>query len=304
MSTQHGQSQLWEHINNTWFSDDSNTDLRNFKSNGINFKLALWNTQVNGVRYLKTLTYHLAAGLSERSWAQLRRVKNRDIGGPISVTRDGESICLDYIRAVHEIQFIGDRMPLDGATVMEIGAGYGRTCHAMISNHDLAAYYIVDLPHSLKLAETYLGTVLTEQQFRRIRFVPVAELEEHLAGVTFDLCFNIDSFHEMPEETVRNYLSLVDRQCRHLYTNNPVGKYLDPSLDGHSEGQDVVAMALSAGLLRDIVDIDDNRAVADESAKFVAAYRPGDRWTVVADEWATPWGHFWQALYRKQDDAA
>lgn len=298
MTTTHRQSQQWERINSTHLTRDAVADLRGFKSSDINFKLALWDTRVNGVRYLKALTYNLATGLSERDRARLRRVHHRDVGAPISVTHDGDPVCLDYIRAVYELGFIADHVPLDGATVLEIGAGYGRTCHTIVSNHDVAAYYILDLPNTLEVSSKYLSAVLSDEQLDRVRFVPVEDLDRRLSGVTFDLCLNIDSFAEMPPDTVHSYLSLVNERCRHLYVNNPVGKYLDASLDGHAEGAEVVAMAMETGLLRDIIDIHDNRAVADRADSFVEAYRPGAGWSSVADAWAPPWSFYWQALYR------
>jgi len=303
MTISHAQSQQWEHINNTRLTEDAVADLRDFKSGDINFKLALWDPRVNGVRYLKALTYTLATGLSERHRAQLRRVRNRDVGSPITVIHDGESVCLDYIRAAYELSFISDHVPLDGATVLEIGAGYGRTCHTIVSNHDVAAYVILDLPNTLAVSSKYLAAVLSDEQLARVRFVPVDRLDAVVSPMTFDLCLNIDSFAEMPPDTVRSYLSLVDGRCGHLYVNNPVGKYVDPSLDGHAEGADVVAMAMETGLLRDVVDIHDNRAVADEADRFVDAYRPGSGWSCVANDWAPPWSFYWQALYRRQTPA-
>ncbi|MFC5831567.1 putative sugar O-methyltransferase [Nonomuraea insulae] len=299
MSIRNGQSPLWEHINKTRMTEEAIADLGSFRSGGVNFKLALWDTETNGVRYLKTVAYNLVAGLGEANRRRLRRIGNRDVGDPITVTWDGERVCVDYLRAVHELEFIAERVPLDGARVLEIGAGYGRTCHAMLANHALAAYVIVDLPTSLELARRYLGAVLTGEQFARVEFVAVEEVEERISG-TFDVCLNIDSFAEMTEDTVRYYLSLVDERCEHFYVNNPVGKYLDKSLDGHTQGQQVVSLALSTGLLRDVIDIHDNQHVRAQSRKFVAVYRPGERWTTVADGWAPPWSYYWQALYSRQ----
>ncbi|MFI0424826.1 putative sugar O-methyltransferase [Spongiactinospora sp. 9N601] len=298
LSISNSQSQLWEHINKTSITEESIADLGTFKSGGVNFKLALWDTETNGVRYLKTVAYNLAAGLGESNWRRLRRIGNRDVGDPITVTWDGERVCVDYLRAVHELEFIAERLRLDGARVLEIGAGYGRTCHAMLSNHDLAAYVVVDLPTSLELARRYLGAVLAREQFARVEFVAVEEVESSLTGA-FDVCLNIDSFAEMTEDAVHYYLSLVDERCEHFYVNNPVGKYLDKSLDGHAQGQHVISLALSTGLLREIIDIHDNRQVREQSRKFVAVYRPGERWAAVADGWAPPWSYYWQALYRR-----
>lgn len=298
MTHKYGRSPLWERHNNTQVTKEAVSDLADFKSSEVNYKLALWDPRVNGVRYLKTLIYNLSAGLSAGNFERLRKIRNREVGNPIAVTYDGESVCMDYLQAVLELEFMATHVALDGADVLEIGAGYGRTCHAILSNHDVASYHIVDLENSLDLAGNYLGEVLSEEQFAKVRFHTIDDVDGPLRDMRFELCVNIDSFAEMNAETVRAYLDFVAARCRHLYVNNPVGKYLDKSLDGHSQGDAVVDLALRTGLLTDIIDIHDSRAVEAQSRKFVAAYRPGDGWNCVAESKTVPWTYYWQALYR------
>jgi putative sugar O-methyltransferase len=298
MAHKYGGSALWDVYHETRITRDAAADLAGFKSEGVNFKLGLWDPAANGTRYLKALIYNLAERLDTGDWERLRRIRDRDVGGPIAVRFGGETVCMDYLQAVLELGFISREVDLTGATVLEIGAGYGRTCHAVLANHDVAAYHIVDLQNSLELARAYLRRVLDEERFAAVRFLSVDELENLDGGVRFDLCVNIDSFAEMDAATVRNYLDFVAARCRRLYVKNPVGKYLDKSLDDHSQGGELVAMALATGLLRDIIDIHDSEAVREQSREFVAAYRPAPGWTCVADGWARPWSYYWQALYR------
>jgi putative sugar O-methyltransferase len=300
MTRKYGASQLWDTYYRTRLTKDASLDLAGFKSAGVNFKLGLWNPETNGVRYLKALIYNLADRLDRAGWERLRRIGGRETGKPIAVRRNGELVCMDYLQAVLELEFVTPHVGLDGATVMEIGAGYGRTCHTILANHDVAAYYIVDLENSLDLARAYLRHVLGAE-FEKVRFVPAGDLDSALGDVRPDLCVNIDSFAEMDADVVRNYLMFIAEHCRHLYVKNPVGKYLDPSLDGHAEGQELVAMALRTGLLRDVIDIHDSDAVRAQSAAFVTAYRPAQDWTTVADGWAPPWSYYWQSLYRAGD---
>jgi putative sugar O-methyltransferase len=304
MNHRYAQSPLWEHNISTVMTKAAVTDLSEFKSTGVNFKLALWDPRSNGLRYLKTLVHTLAAALGPANWARLRRIPNRHVGAPISVVYDGELVCLDYLMAVYELEFITGGADLDGMAVVEIGAGYGRTCHAMMSNHDIASYDIIDLESTLSLARAYLRKVLDDERFARIGFHSVNDVDALFEAREFDLCINIDSFAEMPAETVLAYLELIAARCRYLYVNNPVGKYFDKSLDGHSQGTEVVAMALATGLLRDVVDIHDSRAVAARSDAFVAAYRPAEDWRCVADSRAVPWTFYWQALYHRDERPA
>ncbi|WP_051043211.1 putative sugar O-methyltransferase [Nocardiopsis xinjiangensis] len=298
MDDKYGRSPLWEHHNSTAITRKAVTDLSGFKSNAVNFKLALWDPASNGVRYLKTLAHELAMRMSEEEWRRLRRVRNRDVGAPISARVHGQDVCVDYLQAVFELGFISRNVTLDNARVLEVGAGYGRTCHSMMSNHDIAEYCIVDLDNALLLSRAYLERVLDEESFSRIRFVRAEEVEAALEGRRYDLCVNIDSFAEMNPETVEHYLNLVDAHCAHLYVNNPVGKYLP---DGHSDDDEVVRYALSTGPLRQVLDIYDSEAVSAAAVRFVSAYRPGEHWKCAAEARSVPWSYYWQALYGNEN---
>ncbi len=303
MKTSYQGSAQWENISRRWITQDVSEGLAHFKSGRPNHKIAIWNPEVNGTRYLKTLVYNLAWSLRAEDWARLRRISNREVGDPISVTVGGQSICLDYLQAVLELGFIEKEIDLAGARVLEIGAGYGRTCHAMLSNHALASYHIIDLPNTLGLCRSYLRATLDDEQFAKVSFVTVDEVEDAIGPHRFDLAININSFTEMPAGTVLNYLALIDRSCDAFYVKNPVGKYADKSLDGHAQGAEVVRLAMETGLLRQVVDIDDSRAVSAAVPGFLAAYRPGEAWTGAADSWAAPWTFFWQAVYKRTSRA-
>ncbi|MCX7634452.1 MAG: putative sugar O-methyltransferase [Syntrophales bacterium] len=290
-------SPLWEHINRTYLAGTETEDLRNFKRSGVNFKISLWNPHTNGVRYLKTLIYNLCSNLTEDQWNKLKNTPGRHIGNPLTIRYNGEDVCLDYLQAVWELSFLEDHLPrnIADATILEIGAGYGRTCHTILANHNPAAYFIIDLDQCLALARRYLREVLTDEQWQRIRFIPISRLEA-VTGRAFDICINIDSFAEMEAETVRYYLDLIARQGTYFYVKNPVGKYDDPSLSIQRRPEEV-ELALKTGLLCDMVDINDNLDVQNKSAAFVEVYRPGPHWSCLAQAWAPPWSFYWQALY-------
>jgi putative sugar O-methyltransferase len=292
-------SPQWERIQQNWVTEDAAGDLATFKSDRRNYNLALWSPEANGIRYLKTLVYNLASALRPEDWTRLRNIRNRELGDPLVVHIDGEAVCLDYLQAVLELGFIERNLDLRGARVMEIGAGYGRTCHAMLANHEVAEYWIVDLTNTLRLSRSYLREVLDDERYAKVRFVDVENVEEVVRSGVFDLCVNIHSFTEMTPETVRDYLDLIDEKCTAFYVKNPVGKFLDKKLDGHHKGEEAVQMALRTGPLRTVLDVFDSKAVAAQVPEYLAAYLPGDGWTCAANERGYPWSYFWQALYKK-----
>lgn len=293
------QNKFWKEINEKQLSlENIESGFENFKSSPINYKIALFNPEVNGVRYLKTVNFLLASSLSEAEKSLIANTANRDLGKPLSIQFEGMSVCLDYLQAATEANFIRQSLELANANVIEIGAGYGRTCHTLLSNFEIASYSIVDLPNALQLSSRYLGEVLDAQTYGKIKFISVAEFSPSSLG-EFDLAINIDSFAEMDAEVVHEYLAFIDSHCGAFYVKNPVGKYYDKSLDGHSQGKEVIELALKQGVLTDILDIDDQAAVNAASKKFLTAYSPGESWAHKNDAWAPPFSYIWQALFLK-----
>ena len=45
-------------------------------------------------------------------------------------------------------------------TILEIGAGYGRTAHAILNTFKINKYFIIDLNTNLQLAKKYLNKIL------------------------------------------------------------------------------------------------------------------------------------------------
>ncbi len=293
-------SSQWERINRLHFTDEALADIENFKTSAVNHKLAVWNPKTNGVRYLKELSHNLCRSLKPKEWALLDNIRGRELGNPYTVSFNGRRVCLDYLQSIFELDAIRAFVQLDGADVLEIGAGYGRTCHALFSNHILSSYTIVDLEKTLLLSSVYLKSVLSQEQYSLIKFVTAEDLGK-LSSDSYTLAVNIDSFAEMPEDTVHAYLKFISTNCQWCYIKNPVGKYLDPSLDMHSDGSEAVQLALSAGLLRDIIDIHDNQIVESQSKKFLLVYSPGKDWELVSESWARPWSFYWQAIYKKRN---
>lgn len=289
-------SGIWSTIHETLFTGDQLEDLSTFKSGPLNFRIALWDPKSRGPLYLKTLLHELCGSLSKANWQALNKVKNRDFGNPITVKYQGQEACLDYIQAVLELEFIAQHVNLKGLDILEIGSGYGRTSHTVLSNVSVGSYTIVDLDQCLGLTRKYLGQVLDEESLDKVRFIPASEFDG-LQDSKFDLCLNIDSFAEMDAPVVLQYLDYIDRQCHYFYVKNPVGKYLPELASANQVSPASVEKALKTGLLRDVVDRFDSDAIVDQSLKFVDVYKPSDNWECIDSQQARPWSWYWQALF-------
>jgi len=292
-------SKMWEYINKTHLSREKLQVIENFKSSSVNYKLSIWNPEVNGIRFLKVLVFYICSTLLPKQWEKLVRIQNREVGNPLSIKYNKEVVCLDYLQAVLEIDFMENYIDFQNSKIIEIGAGYGRTCHAVLSNYDISNFCIIDLKNSLELSKRYLKVVLDETQYNKITFIDIDSFEK-VRNQHYDLCINIDSFAEMEENIVRFYFRFIDRQSKYFYVKNPVGKYYDKSLDSHSEGKEVVNMAMETGILKKLINIHDNEEIKEQSLEFVKAYCPSNEWECVGNECAKPWGFYWQAIYKRR----
>jgi putative sugar O-methyltransferase len=294
-------NEKWQLARQTIASGVSPFDLENFKASAANFKIALWDPKTNGLRLLKTLIFDTVSRFSDEDIGRLESISNRSLGNPIDIKDRGVRVCLDYAQAFLETKFIEDVCTLRGLQVLEIGGGYGRTCHTLLSLHeDIERYVIADLSWMLQIAEMYLKRVMSPSQMAKVEFVPL----EQFAGLSarnFDLAINIDGFNEFDEAVVKGYLDYINLHARRFYTKNPVAKYRDPSLDSGAGNNREMKYAITSGLLRNVIDIFDGDAIAANVPDFLSAFCPGSRWKCVKHGRGVPWSFYHQALYELQE---
>lgn len=290
-------SDQWNEIK-TLTKDKKLSNFSDFKKSDFFYRITTWNPLKNGTRYFKILLYNLGMQLTPSHYNILSRIKNRDFGSPISVSVKGHQICYDYIQCCHEVKVISDNINLDNRNVLEIGAGYGRTCHSILSFFDCESYTIVDLEESLSISRQYLKIVLEEQEYQKINFVSIDDIDQ-IKNKSFDLAIQIDGFNEMKEDTVLYYLSLIDSQCENFYVKNPVGKYKDVGHCDSTDDDKNINLALKSGILTDFLDINSSEEIKRFSKKFIETYRVSDNWSCVYDGWAIPVSHVWESFYTK-----
>ncbi|MFE0801586.1 putative sugar O-methyltransferase [Streptomyces sp. NPDC058812] len=280
--------------------------LTGFKSDGRNPHLPLRGPGSNEaqVRYLEALLYELATRLGAGEWEKIRNIRRREIGDPLTVRVNGQTVCLDYLQAVLELEFIEKELDLQDTWIMEIGSGYGCICHAMLSNYDIAGYAIIGSRDTLTLTRSYLRAVLSDAQYAKVRFIRVTEAAAALRSsrfepAVFDLCVNVQSFTEKSLRPARAHLGLIDRKCTAFFAKSPVGTYAEPAVAAHRRSGAENRAARANGPLRQLADLHGTEAVEAASADFRVAHRPGPAWSCAADGRGVPWSHFWQALYKK-----
>ncbi len=131
-----------------------------------------------------------------------------ELGSPLPVHWRGRLISQDLANTALEIRAIA--RALEGEqphTIVEVGAGYGRTAYALLHAFPDATYTIVDIEPALAISKWYLEQLFPPDRLRFIR----PELAESLPDLGTDLAVAVSSLHEMTSDQVAGYLDLFDR---------------------------------------------------------------------------------------------
>lgn len=129
------------------------------------------------------------------------------LGNPPPVLHRGRLISQDLANSALETAAIRRALGSQSPTsILEIGAGYGRTAFALLGVYPHARYTIVDIEPALSLSRWYLSSLFPD---RDITFLESDKATTATLG-DVDLALSISSLQEMTHEQVRHYLGLLD----------------------------------------------------------------------------------------------
>jgi len=151
------------------------------------------------------------------------------IGNPIPVTYRGRRISQDLANSIIEYNtLLTVRAGKPLRNVAELGAGYGRVAHVLLSGVEQCRYCVFDIPPSLMVSQWYLQKILPDKKVFRFRhferisdvweefersavaFFTPNQLEQFPEGF-FDLILSISTFPEMRSDQVDHYFQLFSR---------------------------------------------------------------------------------------------
>jgi len=179
-------------------------------------------------------------------WMLYDRVRARDVDGVLervqptgkagkrmTVELGGRPLSWDLLISVDTLlslqETVGGGLWTDPVVVADLGAGWGRIGHALLSINPRATYVAIDLPESLLVASEYLPRLLPGAPVIGYESArgPGRIAREHFSagGLWFlgthdlprvadggvDCLVNVASFQEMTREQVGAYLSVADR---------------------------------------------------------------------------------------------
>ena len=130
------------------------------------------------------------------------------LGDPLPAYLHGRLISQDLANSVLEANAIA--RALSGRrpqSILEIGAGYGRTAYVLLNVFPESHYTVVDIEPALSISRWYLSSLFPAD---RLSFLSPGELVS-LPASAFDLALSISSLQEMLPGQVAAYLSLFDR---------------------------------------------------------------------------------------------
>ena len=163
----------------------------------------------------------------------LDKLAEPEIGNPPRVLRTGRLISQDLANSALEAQSILAGLPGTSGVkrVGELGAGYGRSAHVLLSLLPGVRYVVIDIPPALYVAQRYLSSVFPDRNvftWRTFESYPTIQSEfeqadlafllpsqiELLPDGLFDLFVNVSSLHEMRLEQIRYYFTQIRRLVR------------------------------------------------------------------------------------------
>jgi len=293
---------LWKSLCANEFAKIDDAFLEHFRRpGGANNRLGSWDPFDSTMRYFKFMLYTAAARQSERFFALYDALGRVDIGQPVSVRVRSRAINIDYFLSIEEFMFLESAFELQSVeSVVEIGAGFGRTCHtllALCATASLERYTIIDLPEVLELSRCTLAKLVPEH-YGKVRFIDATKQAEW-RGLRADLAINIDSFQEMPSSTIDSYMHDVIANSDYFYVKNPTAKYDPKTIGVEVKDPGKLKDVFAVGYCRDVIDIFDEVALAAARLVYLEAYRPGAKWQCDANRPAEMFPYYHHALYRR-----
>jgi putative sugar O-methyltransferase len=292
---------MWDEINKIYFVKNS-FDLSNFRSQqNLNSRLASWEPNEKSVRWFRSFLNLAFNSSSDGTKEILDQMSGKtNLGNPITNFSNwhGKKIeyNLDYLIAVEEFTYLRNYVSeVQDVTVLEIGAGFGRTAHVILEYlKEVKSYFIYDLPEMLTVSAAYLEKQLPAELFRKLVFTSNFE---QLIQKRFTIGIQIDGFQEMSTDVIDVIYANLIESCDLVYLKNPVGKY-HPSAAGLEIPLSAVPLAL--GRSQDLLDIWNPADLEPFLLKHAEVYRP-NLYEIVNFTPERLFAHYLNVIYQKNE---
>ena len=147
---------------------------------------------------------------------------------------NGYKISQDKVNSILDYNSINDFSSLSSKkSILEIGAGSGRTSQAILTFNDNIKYTICDIPPALYLSYDRLKKVFKNKKIGLLYNLSEDELNnqinnydisfimphqvDFIKSIKYDLTIGINCFHEMDKKTIKNYISNINNISKLFY---------------------------------------------------------------------------------------
>jgi len=120
----------------------------------------------------------------------------------------------------------------------------------------------------------------------------------HMTLMGFDISINIDSFQEIEESIVLDYLEFISENSNYFYTKNPICKYHPDSIDIKFKNIVQFESVLTMGLCKDIIDIFDSNAIQKAREIYLRKYCPRNFIISKHESCFGQYLYYYSALYK------
>jgi len=183
----------------------------------------------------ESISFNLNTVLMYCALEQPDLIDEPDIGNPPAITIGSKLVSQDIMNSYLDYSNLSNLADLTKVKcILELGGGYGRTAHYILSKHTDLSYILVDIPPALHIAQKYLQeifpekTVVTFKSDVTAREINAAISVNSLIFLTpdqmkliedkkVDIFIAIDNLHAMKIAQVEHYLSEVDRLASIFY---------------------------------------------------------------------------------------
>lgn len=171
----------------------------------------VWQRRAGNRPATYALTYYYLKA-SRQHWRLLRRLGEDQLFGAYTVEIDRRLVSRDLLDSVSEIAFLERHCPeihRPGAQVLDIGSGYGRLAHRLVTAINGVKVLCVDaIARSTFVCEYYLSQRGVTD---RTSVIPCDVIDESLKGRNIAVATNVHSFSECGAATVDWWLATLRR---------------------------------------------------------------------------------------------
>ncbi|GJL63240.1 MAG: hypothetical protein NPIRA04_18940 [Nitrospirales bacterium] len=168
----------------------------------------------------------------------LGKLGEDDYFGNFTFKIDHQPISRDLLDSICEIYFLSKYLDLRGMNILDVGAGYGRLAHRLVTASPMVNRYLCAdaIAVSTFISEYY---VQFRQLQEKVSVVPLDEIEATLQTHSVDLALNIHSFSECRMSVIEYWLSLLVRHNVSYLMIIPNGRGIAGEMMVNKEGQDM-----------------------------------------------------------------